>query len=103
MTDTDEKIYLSPDCGNGSCDAERLWCQDDMGACEECGLACIEYVRADKLQELQSRVDCLEAAQALLLEVCDDTEEDGGFALTTKYIRHALRDRPPTTNEGKEG
>lgn len=29
-------VWLAPDCGNGICGTERLWCQDDVwGKCEE--------------------------------------------------------------------
>ena len=47
-----ETIYLQPICNKVFCpgnnaDEGRHWCEDDIGACEECGKDMTEYVRAD--------------------------------------------------------
>ena len=48
MTDqSPEQIWLQPACGD-ACARERLWCEDDIGPCDECGLPCVRYVRAEE-------------------------------------------------------
>lgn len=39
-----KRIWLEPRC---AVNVDRCWSEHDLGKCEECGLPCIEYVRAD--------------------------------------------------------
>ena len=47
-----EHIWLSPKCdeeGDG-----RMWCEDDRGPCDDCGMPSTKYVRADLYDALAS-------------------------------------------------
>ena len=36
-------IFLQPECAGCYAYEGRLWCQDDQGPCEECGLPWVRY------------------------------------------------------------
>ncbi len=44
-----KRIWLAPACNID----ERVWCEDDIGCCDECGEPTVEYVRADLVEKLK--------------------------------------------------
>lgn len=60
----DDHIWLQPTCPG--CAVERLWCEDDMGPCDECASPCVKYVKADvaeqEIARLQGELDAAKAA-----------------------------------------
>lgn len=43
LAENPKRIWLAPRCMID----ERTWCEDDIGACDECGEPTVEYIRLD--------------------------------------------------------
>jgi hypothetical protein len=39
-------IWLMPACSGTSGKCERLWCEENLGPCKDCGLPWVKYVLA---------------------------------------------------------
>lgn len=55
---SENRIWLQPICED---DCERGWASYDFGPCEDCGLPCVAYIRADeaeeRIRELKQQLD----------------------------------------------
>ena len=40
------RIWLQPPCYSESCEG-RMWCEEEMDECSECGAKCTLFIRAD--------------------------------------------------------
>lgn len=67
MSGEHERIWLQPFCFYET-DEGRLWCQDDMGPCEDCGKPSVEYVRADLHSKLIAQNEAMRRALEQIAE-----------------------------------